>query len=99
MSALHDLRYLVRDEPDFGIEAIELITTFMVQAPVDKTHDQSEFKLAKRSAVFIADKVEQSGKYAPEECEQLQGDVRYAVERVERKMLQAGIVPLNPPEQ
>ena len=96
-NALHELRYLVRDDPDFGIEAIEAVTSFMVKMPVDEEHDLGELTLARMSAEYIASKIEESGKIEAESCRRIRVDVDHAIQAVMDKFDAAGIDSRSPP--
>ena len=93
ISGLHAFRYVVYDAPGLGLEAIEIVTTLMIQTPVDEHHDVKEFTVAKATANYICDTIEASGMFDPTSREQLREDVAHACGIVEQKLITAGVNP------
>lgn len=96
ISGLHAFRYLVHDAPDLGLEAVEIVTTLMVQTPVDEHHDVKEFTVARMTAEYICDTTDASGLFEAASRQRLREDVADACSIVEQKLIAAGIDPRRP---
>ena len=96
LSGLRAFRLLIFDHSELGSEAIETVTMFMVQTPIDEHHDPREFIFAKETAIFILNTLERRCTFEDVVIESLREDVRYAIERVTRKLQDAGIDPYSP---
>ena len=58
VAGFHNMRFLVYDEPELGIEICQVLIYFMIQTPVDGNYDAREFNMARASAEFVIDTIE-----------------------------------------
>lgn len=79
ISGLHAFRYLVHDAPDLGLEATEVVTSFMIQTRLDDHHDLAEFTLARMTAEFICETIDRNRMYSPVSRQRMRDDVNDAV--------------------
>ena len=97
ISGLHAFRHLVHDAPDFGPEALEVLSSFMILTPVDEDHDLSEFTLARITAEFICDTMDRLNLPDAASRERLREDLIYTLSLVKKKFYDAGLDPNQPP--
>ena len=93
ISGLHAFRYLIHDAPDLGLQAIEVVTSFMIQTPIDEHHDLSEFTLAKRTAEFICETLDTTRTFDAASRARLREEVHDVSTRVATRFREAGLDP------
>ncbi len=89
LSGLHALRYLTRDEPAFGPDVIEVVTTFMLEASTDQEYverEEREFTLARLTAEFVCDTLDRERRLDVTSRRRLREDVARACAEVARKL-------------
>ena len=97
ISGLHAFRYLIIDAPELSLEAIEVITSFLIQTPVDDDHAVSELTLAKMTAEFICDTIENKRILDVRSIERLRSEVAYAIREAAKNFVAAGRDPFERP--
>ena len=97
ISGLHAFRYLIIDAPELGLEAIEVITSFLIQTPVNGDHDLSEFTLAKMTAESVCDTIERIRMFDASSRERLRSEVANAIGEAAKNILAAGHNPFERP--
>ena len=93
ISGLHAFRYLLHDAPDLGPEAIDIVTTFMVQALPDEGYDLSEVRLARMTAEFACDTMDRKRVFDAASRQRLRDEIALASSIVERRLLDDGSDP------
>ena len=93
ISGLHAFRYLIHDAPDLGPAAIEVVTSFMIQTPIDEHHDLSEFTLARITVEFVCETIDRKRMFDAASRKRMRRDVGDATARVVRKFHDAGMDP------
>ena len=96
ISGLHAFRYLIHDAPDLGLEAMEVVTSFMIQTPIDEHHDLAEFTLARMTAEFICETIDRNRMFNAASRQRMRNDVEDAISRVFKKYHEAGLDPHQP---
>ena len=96
ISGLHALRYLIHDAPELGLEAIEVVNSFMIQTPVDEHHDLAEFTLARMTSEFICEITDRRRMFNVASRQRMHEDVKDAISRVVKKYHDAGLDPNQP---
>ena len=96
ISGLHAFRYLIHDAPEMGLEAIEVVTSFMIQTPIDEHHDVSEFTLARMTSEFICDTIDRKRMFDAAPRRRMREDVQQAILSVVKKFREAGLDPFQP---
>ena len=97
ISGLHAFQYLIIDSPELGLEAIEVITSFLIQTPVDSDHDLAEFTLARMTAESVCVTIESKRMFDAGSRERLRADVANAIDKAAKKIGAAGHNPFGPP--
>ena len=98
ISGLHAFRYLIHDAPDLSPAAIEVVTSFMIQTPIDQHHDISEFTLVRMTADFFCDTIDSTRSFDTASRLKMREDVHRAVSKVITKFQDAGVDPYQPVE-
>ena len=95
ISGMHALRYLVRDAPEeFSVEAVEIVTTFMVQAELDSDwRDVKEFRVAHLTANYVCDLLDRDDILDDSLRGSLRSTVASAVDLLNEKLRHAGLDP------
>ena len=93
ISGLHAFRYLIHDAPDLGLEAIEVVTSFMVQTPIDDDHDPSEFTLARMTLEFVCMTIDRKRLFDAASRQRMHDDIQHAISSVVEKYRKAGLDP------
>ena len=97
ISGLHAFRYLTIDAPELGLEAIEVITSFLIQTPVDDDHAVSELTLARMTAQSICDTIESKRMFDADSRQRLRREVAYAIGEAAKNFMAAGHNPFERP--
>ncbi len=80
-----------------GLQAIQVITSFLAQTPVDDDHDVSEFTLARMTAEFICNTMESKRVIEADALESVRSEVDYAVKEAAKNFVAAGKNPFERP--
>ena len=92
ISGMHAFRYLVRDEPgEFAVETIEIVTTFMVQAELER--DLKEFGVAHITATRVCDVVDERRLFDEPARRRLRANVDQAADLLANRLHSAGKDP------
>ena len=89
---MHAFRYLVRDEPgEFAVETVEIVTTFMVQAELER--DLKEFGVAHITATRVCGVVDKRRLFDEPARRRLRANVDQAADLLANRLRSAGKDP------